>query len=73
MISSACEEAVNRALKVHASVTNKRRRMHFHTQVGDETKQEEDIQQQVEQLKLYRDTKEEGETDTSSSSSEGSS
>ena len=73
MISSACEQAVNRALKVHTSVTSKRRRMHLHTKTVDETTAEKDIQQQVEQLKLYRDNKEEGETETSSSSSEDSS
>ena len=73
MISSACEQAETRALKVHTSVTSKRRRMHLHTKTVDETTAEKDIQQQVEQLKLYQDNKEEGETETSSSSSEGSS
>ena len=70
MVSHACEEAVTRALKVHASVTNrnKRRRVHFHTKDGDQELDEKDIQEQVEQLKLYRDQKDDN-TDTDSSSS----
>lgn len=47
--------------------------MHFHTKDRDETLDEKDIQQQVEQLKLYRDTKDKGETNTSSSSFESDS
>ena len=53
MISHACEEAVTRALKVHASVTNrnKRRKVSFHTKDSDQELDEKDIQEQVEQLK----------------------
>ena len=64
LINSACELAVNHALKTHAKVTNKRRKVQS-VSSDDET----DLQEQVDQLKLYRDNKEEGEmTDRSSSS-----
>jgi len=69
MISSACEQAVNRAIKVHTAVTSKKRKVTFHTADGDETLDAKDIQQQVEQLKLYRDTQNDKEEESSSSDS----
>ena len=65
MISSACEQAVNRALKVQASVSNKKRKIHINsTEFGTD-----DLQQQVNQLKLYRDKTSQENTDSDDSSS----
>ena len=70
MISSAYKQAVNCAIKVHTAVTSKKCKVSFHTADGDKTLDADDIQQQVEQLKLYRDNKDsEGSDDTSESSS----
>ena len=69
MISSACEQVVNRAIKVHTVVTSKKRKVMFNNANGDETLDAKDIQQQVEDLKLYRDTKDNKEDKTSSSDS----
>ena len=69
MISSACDQAVNRALEVHQAVTSKKRKVSFHTAEGDETLDATDIQQQVEGLKLYRETKNSDADDGSSSES----
>ena len=68
MISSACEQAVNRALKVQASVSNKRRKIHINSTEYNA----DDLQQQVDQLKLYRDktNQENSDSDDSSSSSD---
>ena len=60
MIASACETAVNCALSVQKQVQNyshKKRKISFHTGKGDEHLNEEDIQQQIERLQLYRDSK----------------
>ena len=69
MISSACEQAVNCALGAHRTVTSKKCKVSFHTAEGDETLDATDIQQQVERLKLYRETKNSDEDDGSSSES----
>ena len=72
MISSACKHVVNCAIKVHIAVTSKKHKVLVHTAEGDKTLDAEDIQQQVEQLKLYRDSKDSEEVDDSSESSSGS-
>ena len=73
MISSACEQAVNCAMKVHAQVTNKRRKVHFHASDVDHSLDEDDLQDQVNKLKIYRDeaNKEDKNSDDSSTSSDG--
>ena len=64
MINSACEMAVSCALKTHALVTTKRCKIQTVSSEDDV-----DLQEQVNQLKLYRNNKEEAnETDESSSS-----
>ena len=57
MIAEACETAVTRALSVHKKVIApiKKRKISFHTPQGDETLDANDIQEQVESLKLYRE------------------
>ena len=73
MISQACETAVTRALKIHDSVVNKKkRRVTFHAKEGDHTLDENGIREQVEQLQLYRENKAQGK-DSESSSSESES
>ena len=68
MINSACELAVSCALSAQEH-TSKKRKITFHTAEGDETLNTHDIQQQVEELKLYRDK---NNSDDESSSSESS-
>ena len=68
MINSACELAVSRAMSAQEH-TSKKRKITFHTAEGNETLDTDDIQQQVEELKLYR---EKNNSDEESSSSESS-
>ena len=74
LIAEACETAVTRALSVHKKVTSpvKKRKVSFHTQQGDETLDADDIQEQVEALKLYRDEQQGADDSSSSESSSGS-
>lgn len=73
MISQACETAVTCALKIHDQVNcKKKRNVTFHAKDEDYTLYENDIREQVEQLKIYRENKEQ-EKDSESSSSESES
>lgn len=74
MISSACKTAVNRALSVHrTATTSSKRKVQFHAPEGDITLDTKDIQQQVDALKLYRDSNAPVGDDSSDSSSESES
>ena len=57
IISHACEEAVTYNLKVNASVKSKNKmyKVHFYADDYDHTLGKNDIEEQVEQLKLHRD------------------
>jgi len=74
MIANACKTAVTRALSVHRKVVspNKKRKISFHTAQGDEALDANDLQQQVEALKLYREDSKSKTDDSSSGSSSGS-
>ena len=72
MIASACETAVNRALSVQKQVqgySHKKRQVSFHTPDGDATLKENDVEEQVKRLKIYRDKNEESSSSDSSTSS----
>ena len=75
MIAEACETAVNCALSVHRKVASpvKKRKVTFHTPQGDETLEENDLQEQVKALKLYRENKKGSDNSSSDSSSESDS
>ena len=73
MIAQAFETAVTCALSVDKKVTSpgKKRKVSFHTSKGDQTLDADDIHQQVEAPKIYRD-EHKTENDFSSESSKGS-
>ena len=65
LLESARSESVNRALKVHKTVTNPSRcRVKFQSTTSD-------LQEQVDRLKLYRGSKEHGEESSSESERSG--
>ena len=56
MIATACNQTVDRAFKAHQALTSKKRKVTWsQPEQTKETANTEDIQQQVEELKLYRD------------------
>ena len=71
MISSACDLAVDRAFKAARAATSEKRKVTFQTTESTKTVDTTDLQQQVEELKLYRDQN--NHTDEDSSSSDSSS
>ena len=70
LINSACNLAVNRALKAQAMIAKSTKRRKVQSVSSDD---ETDLQEQVDQLKLYRDNKEEVEMADRSSSSDSKS
>ena len=69
MISSACDLAVDRAFKAAKAATSEKRQVTFHTSESTSTVNTTDIQQQVDQLKLYRDKDHNSDNESSSSES----
>ena len=74
MISTACTQAVNQAFQAHQALTSKKRKVTWAPpEQTKEAPNTEDIQQQVEELKLYRDkVTTDDEENSSSDSSSGS-
>lgn len=71
MISSACDLAVSRAMSAQEH-TSKKRKMNFHNSESTSTVNTHDIQQQIEELKLYRNKNNSDDESSSSESSKGS-
>ena len=71
MILSACNQAVNCALKANAMISSTGRSVHFHETDDNTLEETNEIQEQVNNLQLYRDT-EQGEESYSGSSSDKS-
>ena len=66
MILSACNQTVNRALKI---ATSKGNSVHFHQTEDDASVETDELQEQVNQLQLYRDPEVPGEESDSGLSS----
>ena len=69
MNSSACDLAVGRNFTAAKAATSEKHQVTFHTSENTSTVNTTDIQQQVDQLKLYRDKNNNSDNESSSSES----